>query len=118
MKLATMSNWLTPPCPSKLSTVCLPPFTVALVLTKATGSIQVGTNDAETNIPVFLSSATSTGLYVYTRQIANQSFTVTPQGADVVFTPASANLGPNNQATYFSFNASSPGEKVIFFYIL
>jgi len=63
------------------------------------------------------SVANSNGLFVYTRQISNFTFTITPQAADTQFFPTSQVLGPSNQEAFFSFNTSSPeASKTVFFY--
>eukprot|EP00026_Physarum_polycephalum_P001633 Phypoly_transcript_01635.p1 GENE.Phypoly_transcript_01635~~Phypoly_transcript_01635.p1 ORF type:complete len:864 (-),score=164.70 Phypoly_transcript_01635:111-2702(-) len=63
------------------------------------------------------SVANSNGIFVYTRQISNSTFTITPQAADTQFFPPQQTLGPNNMQAFFSFNTSSTeSSKTVYFY--
>lgn len=58
----------------------------------------------------------SNGFYVYTRQLPNKTFTVTPQAANTVFTPAQATFGPSQQSVLFNFVTSNPGNREVYLF--
>lgn len=70
--------------------------------------------DDDFDMPEVLVGASGrNGIWVYTPQAVNSTFTVTPQAADTVFTPASAPID-NKMSAFFNFTTTTPGDRQIY----
>jgi hypothetical protein len=65
--------------------------------------------------PVLVGFEGYNGLYVYTQERPNADLTVTPQAADTVFHPTTAQLG-DTQSVFFTYTTNTTGTKNIYFF--
>lgn len=59
------------------------------------------------------------GFFVYTPIKSNGTFTVTPQAADMTFSPATATIGDGDKQVYlFNYSSNTPGDRPVYVNIL